>query len=236
MKSYLVPIAAFAAISTTLSAAEISGKVTLKGTPPPEIKIPLDPTCGKLNNNQPLTTRHYLVGGDGGLANTWVFIKNAPAGKMAAGPGEVVLDQANCLYEPYVFAMTTSQKLKIRNSDPLLHNVNTSASAVPAHRFNIAQATKGKEDIKAFTQRELPLKFMCNVHNWMFSWAGIFDHPYFAVTDKDGKFKLPGDLPAGKYTVVAKHLKAGETTQEITVAEGDKKTVDFTLQVPAAAK
>jgi hypothetical protein len=94
---------------------------------------------------------------------------------------------------------------------------------------------QGKEDTKVLDKPEMPLKFMCNVHNWMFAYAGIFDHPYYAVTDKDGKFKLPGNLPAGKYTVVAKHLKAGEVTQEVTVAEGDKKTVDFTMQPPAAA-
>jgi hypothetical protein len=137
------------------------------------------------------------------------------------------------MYQPYVLGLQAGQKLNIRNSDPFLHNVNTSASAVPSHRFNVAQPKQGQEDAKVFDKPELPLKFMCNVHNWMFAYAGIFDSPYFAVTDKDGKFKLPSDLPAGKYTVVAKHLKAGETTQEVTVGEGDKKTVDFTLQVPA---
>jgi plastocyanin len=235
MKLYLITLAAMAAVSAqNLSAAELSGKVTLKGTPPPETKIAtMDPTCGKLNNNQLPTTRHYVTSSDGGLANVWVFIKNPPAGKAPAAGQPVVLDQLNCMYQPYVMGISTGQKLIVRNSDPVLHNVNTTASAVPSHRFNIAQPIKGKEDAKTFEKPELPLKFMCNVHNWMFAYAGIFDHPYYAVTDKDGKFKLP-DLPPGKYTVVAKHLKAGEATQEITV-DGNK-TVDFALQVPAAAK
>jgi hypothetical protein len=137
------------------------------------------------------------------------------------------------LYQPYVLGIGVGQKLVVRNSDPFLHNVNTSAATVPSSRFNIAQPMKGKEDVKTFEKPELPLKFMCNVHNWMLAYAGVFDHPYYAVTDKDGKFKLP-DLPAGKYTIVAKHMKAGEKTQEITV-DGNK-AVDFTLEVPAAAK
>ena len=227
-------VAALLAVSTQMIfAGELTGKVTLKGTPPPEIKIAMDPVCGKLNNNQPVTTRHYMVGADGGLANVWVFVKNPPAGKAAGGDQGVVLDQVSCLYQPYVLGIGVGQKLVVRNSDPFLHNVNTTASAVPSHRFNIAQPMKGKEDAKTFEKPELPLKFMCNVHSWMLAYAGVFDHPYYAVTDKDGKFKLP-DLPAGKYTIVAKHMKAGEKTQEITV-DGNK-TADFTLEVPAAAK
>ena len=232
MKSFTIAIAAVTVVSIrTILGGEVSGKVTLKGTPPPEVKIAMDPMCGKFNNNQPVTTRHYVTGADGGLANVWVFVKNPPAGKGPAG--DAVLDQVNCLYQPYVFGIGAGQKLTIRNSDPVLHNVNTSASVVQSHRFNIAQPTKGKEDVKTFDKPELPLKFLCNVHNWMFAYAGVFEHPFYAVTDKDGKFKLP-DLPAGKYTIVAKHLKAGETTQEISV-DGNK-TVDFTLSVPAAAK
>src|SRR4030095_12096025 len=86
MKLYLITLAAMAAVSAqNLSAAELSGKVTLKGTPPPETKIAtMDPTCGKLNNNQLPTTRHYVTSSDGGLANVWVFIKNPPAGKAPA--------------------------------------------------------------------------------------------------------------------------------------------------------
>jgi hypothetical protein len=40
-------------------------------------------------------------------------------------------------------------------------------------------------------------------------------------------------VPAGKYVVEAIHPKAGAKTQEITVADGDTKTVEYTLDVPA---
>jgi len=56
-------------------APEISGRVTLKGTPPAEIQIVLDPTSAKLRPNG-LTTRHYLVSPNGGLANVFVWIKS----------------------------------------------------------------------------------------------------------------------------------------------------------------
>jgi hypothetical protein len=233
MKSHLqsLTVAVLAYSLQTLSAAEISGKVTLKGTPPAERPIPVGATCGP--NPKPLTTRFYVTSADGGLGNVFVYIKNPPTGKKYEPPAEaVVLDQNGCEYQPYVMALMTNQKMIIRNSDSFMHNVNSSSSPNKSHQFNIAQPSKGMESTKTFDKPELPLKLLCNVHNWMFAFVGVFDHPYFAVTDKEGKFKLPADLPAGKYTLVAKHMKAGESTQEITVG-GDKKTVDFTLSVPA---
>jgi hypothetical protein len=84
-----------------------------------------------------------------------------------------------------------------------------------------------------FDKPEVFVQFKCEVHPWMFAYAGVCDHPYFAVTDKDGNYKISG-LPAGEYTVEAVHRKAGSTTEKIKVGADDKKTQDFTLKVPPA--
>jgi len=76
------------------------------------------------------------------------------------------------------------------------------------------------------------VRFKCDVHPWMFAYVGVVEHPFFAVTDKDGNFKVSG-VPNGNYTIEAYHPKThganpGET-QEITV-NGDTK-VDFTIKL-----
>jgi len=219
-----------------LRAADISGKVTLKGTPPAEKEItPLknDPNCGKAASG-PVLTRHYVVGADAGLANVFVYIKAGLEGKTFPAPeAKAEIDQVACLYQPYVVGLQVGQTLSVKNSDPFLHNVNAS-STVGNAVFNFAQGAGAKAAEKTFTKPEAFLKLQCNVHPWMFGYLGISESPYFAVTDKDGKFKLPAGLPAGKYTLAFKHLKAGEVTQEITVADGDKKEVSAALEVPAA--
>ena len=58
-----------------------------------------------------------------------------------------------------------------------------------------------------FDKPEMFLKFKCDVHQWMFAWASVFDHPYFAVSAKDGTFKI-ANVPPGKYTIQAAHRKA----------------------------
>src|SRR5690349_17807994 len=109
-----------------LSAADVTGKITLKGTPPPEKEIaPLiaDPMCGKLHPGERPTTRFYVVGKDGGLADVFVYVKEgAPKGGAAAKPA--VLDQKGCEYIPYVMGAQAGQKIVVKNSDPVLHNVH----------------------------------------------------------------------------------------------------------------
>jgi hypothetical protein len=230
----VIAVAALAG-GLAVSAAEISGKVTLKGTPPPERKIEFDATCGKLHDKD-VTTRHYVVAPDGGLANVFVYVKQAPAGKPATDKVPE-LDQVNCIYEPYVMGVMTNQLFKIKNSDPLMHNVHATPKAAGNKEFNVGQPVKGMVKDHTFPAREVLVRFKCDVHPWMFAYVGVMDHPYFAVTDKEGKFKLPAGLPAGKYTLVAYHLKTHGTaeglTQEIEVAEGDKKEVNFTVELAA---
>ena len=72
------------------------------------------------------------------------------------------------------------------------------------------------------------MKFQCDAHPWMFAWVSLFDNPYFAVSDKDGKFVIK-NVPPGKYTVVATHRKLGAQTQVIDVPDSGA-TANFTFE------
>src|SRR6185436_14829424 len=182
-----VPCVCLALLAASLpwaSAGDITGKVTLKGTPKPETKIEqLGAICGAANPQKDATTRHYVVGPGGGLANVFVYLKDAKPAPLPAGAPTPVLDQVGCMYEPFVFGVMVNQKFKIRNSDPLLHNVH--ATPKVNKEFNFGQAVKGQENEKSFDQPEILVRLKCDVHPWMLSYAGVCDHPYFAVTDKE---------------------------------------------------
>jgi len=232
MKNYLpsITVAAFLGSLHLAGAADITGKVTLKGTPPPERTIEFtDATCGKLHP-KPVTTRHYVVGADKGLANVFVYIKQGAQKTPAAGEGPL-LDQVGCMYEPYVMGVVTGQKFNIRNSDALLHNVHATPKPGSGNKeFNFAQVSKGQVNPKSFDAPEVLVRMKCDVHGWMFAYIGVVDHPYFAVTDKDGNFTIK-NVPAGKYTVEAVHQKAAPTGKTAEVEAG--KSVNFEIEVPA---
>lgn len=232
MKTSLT-LSAVCATALVATAADLTGKITLKGEAPAPREIAAasaDPNCGKLRTS-PLVVRTWMVGADKGLGNVVVYIKGGLEGKTFTAPTEPVLvDQVGCAYEPYVVAAMAGQPLQIRNSDPVLHNVNAQPKPGAGNTgFNFAQATAGQVNTKSFAKAELGIKFACNVHPWMLAYVSILDNPFFAVSDKDGNFKISGDLPDGKYTLAAFHKKGGEVTQEIEV-KGGKATAAFEIE------
>ncbi len=222
-----------ASVQLTL-AGDISGTVTLKGTPAPEKEITQvkeDANCGPLHK-EPVKTRFYVTGANNGLADVYVTLKGPIAKSDAAAPAPAVLDQKGCEYLPYVFALQTNQKIMVKNSDPVMHNVHPTPSVEGNKEDNKAQMPNGPELPFTFVKPELFLKFKCDVHPWMFAYACVSDHPYSAVTDKDGKYTLKG-VPDGKYTLQAFHRKAAPANapaqQEVEV-KGGNITQDFTLE------
>jgi hypothetical protein len=138
------------------------------------------------------------------------------------------MDQKGCEYIPQIFAVQTGQKLNVKNSDPVLHNVHATPNPASGNKeSNLAQLAKAPDLTFTFAKPEMFLRFKCDVHPWMFAWVSVFDHPYFAVSGKDGSFKI-ANVPAGKYKLVAEHRKAGTQTQEIEVKE-DGAQATFTM-------
>ncbi len=215
-----------------VSAGDITGTVTLKGTPPKEKDItPMmeDANCSKMHTKMP-TTHFYVVGDKGELADVIVSLQGISGKSTGASAPPVTLDQKGCEYVPSIFAVQTDQKIIVKNSDPVLHNVHDVPAADSGNKEkNEAQLPNGPDLTFSFSKPENFLKFKCDVHQWMFAWVSIFDHPYFAVSAKDGTFKI-ANVPPGKYKIQAAHRKAGMVTQEIEVKEGEPAKVDFTLE------
>ena len=215
------------------NAADIIGKITLKGTPPPPAEITdvkNNADCSRLHT-APIMTQHFIAGASGELANVVVALKGVPAKPGGESATPAALDQKDCLYTPQIQAIQVNQKLLVKNSDPVMHNVHTLPSVPGNVEKNLGQAAKQPDLVFTFPKPENFLKFKCDIHPWMFAWVSVFDHPYFAVTDKDGKFTIK-DVPPGKYTIEARHRKAAPegVTKEIEVKDSGA-TVDFTLEV-----
>jgi len=221
------------AMAIPATAGDITGKVTLKGTPPPEkpiSQIKDDANCGKLHT-ETVMTRFFVVGKDNGLGDTVVMLKGVSGKSTGASAAPLVVDQKGCFYAPYVAACQTGQKIVVKNSDPVLHNVHTEPAVSDNKPFNLPQMAGGADLNFTYDKAESFLKFKCDVHPWMFAYVTVVDHPYFAVTDKDGNFTIK-NVPAGKYTVTATHRKAAAAgvDQEIEV-KADGAKADFTLEV-----
>jgi plastocyanin len=219
----------FAALQLT-QAGDITGVITLKGTPPAEREItPIkdDPNCSAMYPGALPKTTFYVVDASGDLADVVVSLKGITGKSTGASAPPVELDQKGCLYTPQILAIQTGQKLIVKNSDPCVHNVHTKPVDNP--ESNQVQMPGGADLTFSFDKPEPFLKFQCDVHPWMFAWVSVFDSPYFAVSGKDGKFTIK-NVPPGKYTLEAVHRKLGTQTAEIEV-KADGATQNFTFDV-----
>ena len=213
--------------------ATVSGVIHFTGTAPanPKIDMSQESACqGKYST--PPTDPQFVVA-DGKLGNVFVYVKSGlPAGATYPTPaGSVEIDQNGCLYHPRVFGVMTNQKILIKNSDNVLHNIK----ALPKENrpFNISQPTAGMTSTRTFTKPEVMVPLECNVHGWMHAWVGVLPHPFYSTSGQDGSFSIK-NLPAGTYTIEAWHEKLGTQTQNVTVGAGETKTADFTFSGPKA--
>ena len=162
---------------------------------------------------------------NGGLENVFVYVKDGLGDlKFPVPTTPVVLNQQGCTYLPRVFGIQAGQPLEILNSDETLHNIH----ALPANNreFNRGQALKGLTHTHVFTTAEVMVPFKCDVHNWMNTWVGVLDHPFYAVSGSGGAFEIQG-LPPGTYIIEAWHEKLGAKMQTVTVGPKEAKDVSF---------
>jgi hypothetical protein len=110
---------------------------------------------------------------------------------------EVEIDQPVCAFIPHAIAMREGQVLVAKNSSPVSHNIKWTGAK---NQGNFTVPAGAQKAIPLEAER-LPMQVECNFHPWMNARVGIFSHPYFALTDKDGKFEIK-NAPAGKYRIV----------------------------------
>ena len=217
----------------TATAGDVKGTVVLDGAAPKNeaIKMNADPVCVK-ENKSPQFQETYVVASDGkSLGNVFVYVKDGLGSYVFDTPTETAkIDQKECRYHPHVFGMRVGQPLEILNSDPTLHNIH----ALPKgnQEFNTGQPIQGMKTTHKFTAKEVMVPFKCDVHGWMNAYVGVLDHPYYAVTDNDGKFELKS-LPPGTYTIEAWHEKLGTATQSVTLGQKETKEINFTFKSAA---
>lgn len=198
------------------TASNITGSVKFAGKPPAPKKISMDAEaeCQKLNTI-PVLDKAVEVSSGGKLANVFVYVKSGLEGKTFEPPTEaVVLEQKGCQFVPRVMGLRAGQILDVRNSDPVTHNVHP----MPRNNrdWNQSQAPGAPDLKRKFAVPEVMIPVKCNVHAWMKGYIAVLDHPFFAISTKDGEFSLKG-LPPGQYTIAAWHESFGEKTEQVTL-------------------
>ena len=218
----------------------VMGRVELHGVPPPEKELPIgsmDPMCAALPSRSGFltgtrrTTSFYRVATNGGLADVFVVLTGVEGRFTAATNAPALgLVQSGCLYSPYISAVMVGQRVVVTNLDSSMHNLHVISTNAVGNRNGVIDHAlmKGQKAEVRFTGPQMFVKFMCNVRPWMFAYVCVVDHPWFAVTDAEGRFSIP-HVPPGRYVLEAHHRKAGITRQEVEVVAGHETEAPLVL-------
>ena len=168
-----------------------------------------------------------------GLKNVFVYFLFEPGTKIPIAPSqqkfppEVVIDQPACMFWPRALAVREGQVFVVNNSSAIAHNIRWTGDPVAGNDGrNVLIMPGDKTEIKDLKAQRLPLPLECNIHGWMKGRLGVFNHPYYAITDENGNFEIK-DAPAGVQKLMIYHEEVGyrlglkgKGGEEITVKAG----------------
>lgn len=169
--------------------------------------------------------RRLLVS-DGRVAGAVVWLGNIRAGKRLPPERLFEVQHDDCRLLPRVQAALAGGTLNVRSADPVSHHTRFTHLHTRETLGIIRQSDAGSVvPHEGLLARPGLVRVRCDVHPWTTAWIAVFDHPYFAVTDAEGRFALT-EVPPGRYTLVVWHERLGATEQEVVVEQGREAVVE----------
>ena len=176
------------------------------------------PTVAELGMPPPLDANDYL--------KSVVYLDSAPRFAFdQAEPGHAVLDQRNETFVPHLLAITTGTTVDFPNSDQIYHNV---FSLSKAKTFDLGRYAAGHSRPVTFDRTGI-VRVFCDIHSHMNAFILVFNHPFFTLTDAEGRYHLD-NVPAGSYNVIAWNEGLSSDPKGVTVSDGGAASLDFTLR------
>jgi len=190
-------------VVTVTDGGTVSGTVKWSGAVPRALDFPVtkDPQICDPDSKKTVDLERLIVGPQGGVANTVVYLKNVSSGKAMDLPEQRRhLDQKHCRYIPHILLVPENGSLSMVSSDATLHTIHMDGAAT----FNLPFPFTDRP-----TSRTMPaaglVHLRCNGgHVWMNAEMMVVSHPYYAVTDESGRFEFT-NVPPGTYQIVAWH-------------------------------
>jgi plastocyanin len=210
-------------------AGDLTGSVLYTGKLPERPKVPV--TIDQYICGQEKDAEDLVIGPKRGVQNAVVWLENPPAGaKWPAQPDKVEMDQKGCVFVPRVLVVPVGGTVDFLNSDRLLHNLHSVSKENPT--FNRTQPRNRTIPV-TFTRPEL-VTLTCDLHSWMKSWIVVAEHPFYAVSDAAGAYRI-ANVPPGKYKLRMWQEALGEMSREVVVGpQGGAADLDVkTLAVKA---
>ncbi len=155
-----------------------------------------------------------------------VYLETAPRGAFEQNEGgRARMDQRNETFVPHVLAITAGTTVDFPNSDRIYHNVFSLSKAQP---FDLGRYAVGRSKSVRFDRPGI-VRVFCDIHSHMSAFILVFNHPFYAMTDAEGRYRIE-NVPPGTYNVIAWNEGVASEARPTTVPDGATAEVDFSLR------
>ena len=197
----------------------LQGMVRFTGEAVEQKKLPVTvdhSVCGKEKD-----AADIVLSPEKGIRNVVVSLQPPPPGVTWPVALPIVqMDQQQCVFVPRVVVVPVGGTVEFLNNDRLLHNLHSASTGNPI--FNRTQP-RGRTIPIVFKQPEI-IRVACDLHPWMRAWVVVAEHPFYAVTNDQGEFRLD-NVPPGQYTLQLWQESLGTVTKDVTVKDEAITTV-----------
>ncbi|MGC4098494.1 MAG: carboxypeptidase-like regulatory domain-containing protein [Nitrospira sp.] len=243
------------------NSGSLIGTVSLDGkVPMPKgynlTTVPDPVYCGRISDGKGWRLlQPFDVGANGEFRQVVVYLQGIEKGKPF---GEYIpprIEAIDCRFLPFINIVRDHHDIVVMNMDPAMHDIQAYESSSLGSRvlFNmplpisqrypheaglstrvhehyegktVIQPVKMTKDRKVFTMQ-------CGFHPYMESWGLVADHPYYTVTDQDGRFEL-SEIPPGTYHVKVWHpYVRDEISQTITIELTKQTSITLKVEAPS---
>src|ERR1700733_3884078 len=164
----------------------ISGTGKWAGPLPHDLDFPVtkDPQICDPDFKKTADLERLIIGPQGGVANTVVYLNNISRGKALELPEQRRhLDQKHCRYIPHILLVPEGTALQMQSSDATLHTIHMDGAA----SFNLPFPFPNQVTSRKMGTPGL-VNLRCNGgHVWMNAEMMVVEHPYYTVTDESGR-------------------------------------------------
>jgi plastocyanin len=199
---------------TSVDAGTIRGRVTETSV---ATVVGARPLVGDLGSpTRDMTDRRRAV----------VYVDPAPRPALEELPaGRARMDQRHEEFIPHVLAVTVGTVVDFPNDDTKFHNV---FSLSHVKQFDLGRYPAGHSKAVQFDKPGI-VPISCDIHMHMSAYVLVFNHPYFAVADDDGRYTI-ANVPAGMYTLKVWSEVGRTDPRSVAVTDGQSVECDFRIE------
>lgn len=215
--------AAAPALAEPTGFGTLKGRFKLVGTAPERAALKIDKEqdiCAP--GGKRVLEESLVVSSDGGIRDVAVFLvmPNFPSGDekwehpdyASQKDATVIFDQKECIFLSHVFIARATQKIDIKNSDPIGHNTKIEHE----NPFNKTIPAMSSLDYSPELPSPQPVPVSCSIHPWMAANMMFSNTPLYAVSKEDGTFEI-ANVPAGVELTFRAWQERAKVLPEVTL-------------------